>query len=178
MSLEERRARAARVQLMPADKTDAPRGVRNDSVKNFATENFVNVKPATPLKEALALMQQDQDGCIIVCEGERVIGMLTESDVLTKIVNAQVGMHVDMNAPVGAVMASEVATLSSEATLGDVVRLMNERGLRNIPVVDGDRLVSAISVLDVITYLAESYPKETMNLPPVPTQVMETQEGG
>jgi CBS domain-containing protein len=159
---------------MPADKTDGPRGVHNDSVKNFATENFANVKPATPLKETLALMQQDQDGCIIVCEGERVIGMLTESDVLTKIVNAQV----DMNAPVGAVMASEVATLSSEATLGDVVRLMNERGLRNIPVVDGDRLVSAISVLDVITYLAESYPKETMNLPPVPTQVMETQEGG
>lgn len=174
MSLEERRARAARIQLMPADKTDAPRGVHNDSVKNFATENFVNVKPAIPLKEALALMQQDQDGCIIVCEGERVIGTLTESDVLTKIVNAQV----DMNAPVGAVMASEVATLSSKATLGDVVRLMNERGLRNIPVVDGDRLVSAISVLDVITYLAESYPKETMNLPPVPTQVMETQEGG
>lgn len=174
MSLVNERAQAARGRLLPADKTDAPRGVRSDSVKSFATENFVSVEPMTPLGEAVALMRQDQDGCVIVCEGARVVGMLTEEDVLTKIVYAQV----DMNAPVRDFLSSEVATLSSDATLGDVVRLMNEQGLRNVPVVDEDRLVSAISVLDVITYLAETYPKETMNLPPVPAQVMETQEGG
>ena len=174
MSLENGHARAARGRIVPADKTDAPRGVRIDSVKNFATENFASVEPATPLSEAVALMQQDQDGCVIVFRGEQVIGMLTEGDVLTNIVNAQV----DMNRPVRDFLNSDIATLSSDATLGDVVRLMNERGLRNIPVVEEDRLVGAISVLDVITYLAESYPKETMNLPPVPAQVMETQEGG
>ena len=174
MSLENGRARSARGRIVPADKTDAPRGVRNDSVKNFATEDFVRVEPGTPLSEAVALMQQDQDGCVIVCRGEQVIGMLTEGDVLAKIVNAQV----DMNRPVRDFLNSDLATLSSDATLGDVVRLMNERGLRNIPVIEEDRLVGAISVLDVITYLAESYPKETMNLPPVPAQVMETQEGG
>ena len=174
MSLENSRAQAARIGRLPADKTDAPRGVRNDSIKNLATENFISVEPATPLNEAVALIRQDQDGCVIVCSGEQVIGMLTEGDVLAKIVNAQV----DMNRPVRDFLNSDIATLSSDATLGDVVRLMNERGLRNIPVVEEDRLVGAISVLDVITYLAESYPKETMNLPPVPAQVMETQEGG
>lgn len=174
MSSENGRAQFVPARPAPADKTDVPRGVRNDSVKNLATENFVSVEPATTLGKAIALMRQDQDGCVIVCSGGRVIGMLTEGDVLARVVNEQV----DISAPVQNFLGSAVTTLSTNATLGDVVRLMNEQGLRNIPVVDEDQLVSAISVLDVITYLAESYPKETMNLPPVPAQVMETQEGG
>lgn len=178
MPAEERRAAQKQARLVPTDKTDAPRGVRRDSVKNFATENFARVDANVSLAETIRLMQQDQDGCVIVCEGARVVGILTEHDVLTKIVGRQVDISVDMNAPVRTVMSSDVATLSPDATLGDVVHLMNERGLRNIPVVDKDVSVGSISVLDVITYLAESYPKETMNLPPVPAQVMETQEGG
>ncbi|HYY59301.1 MAG TPA: CBS domain-containing protein, partial [Pyrinomonadaceae bacterium] len=65
-----------------------------------------------------------------------------------------------------------------EATIGDAVRVMNEKGYRNVPLVQDGRLIGSVSVFDVIMYLAESYPKETMNLPPVPAQVMDTQEGG
>jgi hypothetical protein len=39
-------------------------------------------------------------------------------------------------------------------------------------------LVGSISVFDIITYLAECYPKATMNLPPQPAQVMDTVDGG
>jgi CBS domain-containing protein len=61
--------------------------------------------------------------------------------------------------------------------VGDAVRLMNERSFRNIPLVKKGELVGSISVFDIITYLAESYPKETMNLPPL-GQVMDTVDGG
>jgi CBS domain-containing protein len=75
-------------------------------------------------------------------------------------------------------MSPVVATLTGEATIGDAVRVMNEKSYRNIPLVKAGELVGSVSVFDVITYLAESYPKETMNLPPVPAQVMDTPEGG
>ncbi len=75
-------------------------------------------------------------------------------------------------------MSPIVAMLDSRATIGDAVRIMNEKSYRNIPLVKDGALVGSISVFDVITYLAESYPKETMNLPPVPAQVMDTAEGG
>ena len=48
----------------------------------------------------------------------------------------------------------------------------------SIALIKDGQLIGSISVFDVITYLAESYPKETMNLPPVPAQVMDTPEGG
>ena len=75
-------------------------------------------------------------------------------------------------------MSPVVATLGPEATIGEVVSVMNEKGYRNIPLVKDGKLVGSISVFDVIRYLAESYPKSTINLPPNPDQIMDTEEGG
>jgi CBS domain-containing protein len=119
-------------------------------------------------------MKDDEGGCAIVCEGRRVVGVFTERDLLTKVI----GEEVNPNTPVSELMSPIVATLTGEATIGDAVRIMNEKSYRNIPLVREGELVGSVSVFDVITYLAESYPKETMNLPPVPAQVMDTPEGG
>ena len=62
--------------------------------------------------------------------------------------------------------------------MGDAVRLMNERSFRNIPLVKKGELAGSISVFDIITYLAECYPKATMNLPPLPARVADSVEGG
>ncbi|HEX8843123.1 MAG TPA: CBS domain-containing protein [Pyrinomonadaceae bacterium] len=159
----------------PADKTDAPHRARNDSVTLLETDDFVCIRSDTPLTEAIEQMKKDEGGCAIVCdEGGRVVGIFTERDLLNKVI----GKEVDMNSPVSSVMSAAVATLSTDATIGDAVRVMDEKSYRNVPLVREGRLIGSISVFDVITYLAESYPKETMNLPPVPAQVMDTPEGG
>ena len=161
--------------LTPADKTDAPHRARQDSVTLLETDDFVCVRPETTLAEAIEQMKKDEGGCAIVCDREgQVVGIFTERDLLNKIV----GQDVDMNAPVGDWMSTAVETLSTDATIGDAVRVMDEKSYRNIPLVKDNRLIGSISVFDIITYLAESYPKETMNLPPVPAQVMDTPEGG
>jgi CBS domain-containing protein len=158
----------------PADKTDKPHRARADSITLLETDDFVCVRPDTPLALAIEQMKRDEGGCVIVCEEGRVLGIFTERDLLNKIV----GQQVDMNSPVGDWMSRSVETLSTDATIGDAVAVMNAKSYRNIPLVKEGQLVGSISVFDVITYLAESYPKETMNLPPVPAQVMDTPEGG
>lgn len=158
----------------PEQKTDAPRHARRDNVTLMETDDYVCIEPSTPLAEAIERMKKDEGGCAIVCEGKRVVGIFTERDLLMKVI----GEEVDMDIPVRELMSPVVATLTGEATIGDAVRIMNEKSYRNIPLVREGELVGAVSVLDVITYLAESYPKETMNLPPVPAQVMDTPEGG
>ena len=160
--------------LTPADKTDAPHRARHDSVTQLETDDFVCVRPETPLAEAIEQMKRDEGGCVIVCDGGAVVGIFTERDLLNKVV----GQQVDVSSPVGDWMSRSVATLSTDATIGDAVRVMDEKSYRNIPLVGGGRLIGSISVFDVITYLAESYPKETLNQPPVPAQVMDTPEGG
>src|SRR6185503_18670889 len=98
----------------------------------------------------------------------------TERDLLTRVV----GQDVDLDSPISKWMQPAVETLSTVATVGDAVKLMNDRSFRNIPLVKNGELVGSISVFDIITYLAESYPKTTMNLPPNPDQVMDSTDGG
>jgi CBS domain-containing protein len=156
-------------------KTASSRQARHDSVNSMETDDFVCIAPATPLFTAIETMKQDEGGCAIVCaEDGSVVGILTERDFLTKIA----GQAVDENAPVSDWMSPVVATLTPEATIGEAVAIMNDKGYRNIPLVKAGKLVGSISVFDVISYLAESYPKTTMNLPPNPDQVMESTDGG
>jgi CBS domain-containing protein len=159
----------------PADKTDAPHRARADSVTLLETDDFVCIRPDMPLTKAIEQMKKDEGGCAIVCdENGSIVGIFTERDLLNQIV----GEEIDMNAPVSQFMSQSVETLTTEATIGDAVRMMNEKGYRNIPLVKDGQLIGSISVFDVITYLAETYPKETMNLPPDPAQVMDTTDGG
>ena len=156
-------------------KTASSRKTRDDSVATMETDDFVCIQPSTPLSAAIAEMKRDEGGCAIVCaEDGSVVGIFTERDLLTKIV----GQSVDPNDPVSNWMSPAVATLSPDASIGEVVAVMNERGYRNIPLVKDGKLAGSVSVFDVIRYLAESYPKTTINLPPNPDQVMDSTDGG
>jgi CBS domain-containing protein len=156
-----------------ASNIQASKRARNDSVSLMETEDYVCIEPSAPVSHAIEVMKKDEGGCAIVCEAERVVGIFTERDLLTKVV----GQNVDLNAPVSHWMSPVVATLSPEATIGDAVAIMNEKSYRNIPIVENGKLVGSVSVFDVISYLAESYPKATMNLPPVVDQKMKSTGG-
>lgn len=156
-------------------KTAASRKAREDSVSSMETDDYVCIAPSTPLSKAIEAMKHDEGGCAIICADDgSVLGIFTERDLLTKIV----GQQIDLNAPVSEWMSPVVATLTTGATIGDAVSIMNDKGYRNVPLVKNGKLVGSISVFDVIGYLAESYPKTTMNLPPNPDQVMDSTDGG
>ena len=157
-----------------ADESDGPRKARDQRVSVLRTDDYIAVSPHTPLSQAIEAMKSDEGGCVIVSDDGRVAGIFTERDLLTKVL----GEKVDLESPITLWMQSAVETLSPEATVGDAVRLMNERSFRNIPLVRKGELVGSISVFDIITYLAECYPKATMNLPPLSARVMDSVDGG
>ena len=142
-------------------------------VSVLPTDDYVAVSRHTPLGQAIEAMKQDEGGCVIVTDDGRVVGIFTERDLLTRVS----GENVDLESPIEQWMQRDVQTLSSDAVIGEAVRLMNERSFRNIPIVDHGMLRGSISVFDIITYLAECYPKTTMNLPPL-HQVMGSVDGG
>ncbi len=146
----------------------------DQKVSILPKDDYVVVSPFTPLSQAIEAMKNDEGGCVIVSDDGRVAGIFTERDLLTKIL----GENVDLDSPIKEWMQPSVETLSLEATIGDAVRLMNEKSFRNIPLVKNGELKGSISVFDIITYLAECYPKSTMNLPPLSAQVMDTVDGG
>lgn len=151
-----------------------PRNASEHRVSVLRTDDYIIVSPYTPLSQAIEAMKADEGGCVIVSHDGRVAGIFTERDLLTKVL----GENVDLESPIAKWMETSVETLSTEDTVGDAVRLMNERSFRNIPLVRKGELVGSISVFDIITYLAECYPQETMNLPPLSSQVMDSVDGG
>ena len=153
---------------------DRLRNACDQRVSVLPTDDYVAVSPSTPLSQAIEAMKGDEGGCVIVSDNGRVVGIFTERDLLNKVL----GENADLGSPISTWMRPDVETLSSEATIGDAVRLMNKKSFRNIPLVKNGELIGSISVFDIITYLAECYPKETMNLPPLSAQVMDTVDGG
>jgi CBS domain-containing protein len=155
-------------------KIDGLRKACDQQVRVLDSHEYVAVSPHTRLSDAIEAMKADEGGCVIISDDGRVAGIFTERDLLTRII----GQNVDLETPITQWMQTGVVTISPEATIGEAVRLMNERSFRNIPIVKKGELIGSISVFDIITYLAECYPKATMNLPPLPVQVAESVDGG
>ena len=75
-------------------------------------------------------------------------------------------------------MTTEPRTLRLEQTVADAIDLMQSAKFRNIPVIDDDRrLVGVVRQVDILKFLAESFPEELLNLPPRPHQRMKEPEG-
>lgn len=119
--------------------------------------------------------EKPRTGCVLICKGESLAGIMTERDVLLKVV----ARDVDGNEPVDRFMTPDPITMTTGQTIGEAINLMNEHRFRHIPVVDekSGQVTSIFTVSDVINFLAESFPEQVINLPPRPHQKIMTPEG-
>lgn len=141
----------------------------------------VTVQPGTTIGACLRMIQSTGTGdSVFVTDDEgRLVGVLTERDVFGRLVGPDVAANVDVDAPVEGFMNTEPRTLRLDQTVLDAIKLMQDRRYRNLPVIDDQRnLVGVVRQVDVLKYLAESFPEELLNLPPRPHQRMEQAEGG
>lgn len=133
------------------------------------------VQRGTSLKVTLRVMRENGVGCVLVCDGERLVGIFTERDVLNKLI----GSGISESEPVDRFMTPDPASLRRTDCLGDAVRMMTERGYRHIPLLDErGRRAGMIAARDIVNYVAEHFPAEVVNLPPRLDQVFQTPEGG
>ncbi len=136
----------------------------------------LSVRPGTSLAECVRLIQRGGVGdSVFVCDPDgRLVGVLTERDVFSRLVTGQV----DLARPVDSLLNTEPKTLRLHQTILDAIDLMQTGRYRNIPLVDDARnLVGVVRQNDIIRYLAESFPEELLNLPPRPHQSMKEPEG-
>jgi CBS domain-containing protein len=122
----------------------------------------------------IATVQRHLAGAVLVCDGSKPIGIITEQDVLMKIV----ARDVKHDEPVDKFMTSNPFTMRPSQTIRDAIALMNKESIRHVPIVDGDgKAVSMLQVQDIVHHLSESFPEHVVNLPPRPHQKMVTQDG-
>lgn len=150
--------------------------LRTERVRAVARARPATVDSGTPLHEALQRMRDAGGEAVLIHDDGRssLLGILTERDVLTRIL----GHDVDQTRPVSDFMTPRPDTLSADATLLEAIQMMERGGFRNLPLTDdGGRLVGLLRQQDLLEYVAEAFPQEILNLPPRPHQLMEEPEG-
>lgn len=99
-----------------------------------------------PVLRAARLMNEHRIGALVVVENESVVGILTERDVMTRVVAAER----DPNATsVAEVMTERVLTCTPDTPIGEARQVMRRERIRHLPVIEGTRLVGMVSIGDL-----------------------------
>ncbi|MEX2224821.1 MAG: CBS domain-containing protein [Dehalococcoidia bacterium] len=148
---------------------------QTDPISALGLPTPVSIGRTATVGEALRAVQTRGVGYVLIVEDDgRPIGIMSETEVLMKIV----ARDVKYDESVDIYMSHGPETLTQRDPIATAVKLMNEAGERNIPIVDEDgRAVAVLRTLDIIHFLAEAFPAQVMNLPPRPHQLIPEPEG-
>ena len=135
-----------------------------------------SVAVGSRLSEAIREMQKHRVGCAAVVEGGRLVGILTERDILYKVL----GTGQDPGGiSVEAVMTRDPEVLTPEDPIVYALQKMSVGGFRHVPLVDAQRRpVGMVSVKDVVDWVTEFFPGHVLNVPPEPGRHAVRPEGG
>ena len=111
----------------------------------------VTVSTDDSARLAVLRMLEEGVGSVAVCDAGRLVGIFTERDVL-----GLAGDGTDLDAVrIGDVMTREPLTVDVGVPVLDAARLMGERKIRHLPVVEGEHLLGIVGIRDVLGSLVE-----------------------
>jgi CBS domain-containing protein len=123
-----------------------PAPVATMPVRDVMTRQVITVGSTESVALAAELMLHHRHTALPVVDGEsRLVGILSEADILADPLAGR-----SAHATVGAVMTRTPITVDVGATVGEARALVADRGLRTVPVIDGDRLVGVLSRSDLV----------------------------
>jgi CBS domain-containing protein len=123
--------------------------------------------------DVLRLLRAQRTGAVMICEGAKLVGIVTERDALKLMAGGT-----DLATPVRNVMSSPPATISNVATVGEAIRIMSEGGYRHLPIVDGNaRPIGVVATQGIVHFLVDHFPATVYNLPPNPKASTHDREG-
>ena len=119
------------------------------TIAEIMSTNVRTIQPQESLRRAAQCMQELDVGALPVCDGERLLGMLTDRDITVRGIAD--GLNPDQ-ACVSDIMSPEVEYCTVDQDADDAKRLMGAKQLRRLPVIDKDRrLVGIVSLGDLAT---------------------------
>jgi len=145
-------------------------------IKNIKVGKPICLDDDAMVQDALSMMQIKQFGCVLITKDQQLAGILTERDIITKVVGS--GQE-PSEISVRDVMTPNPEAFQPEDSIAYVMNAMVIGGYRHVPVVDENNVpLAVVSVKDIISFLVEHFPEEVLNLPPKPLRKVQTQNGG
>ena len=116
-------------------------------VRDIMAKNIKTVKPDDSVHQAVQKMNKFDIGSVIVVSSGRPVGIITETNIMRRVVESRMDP-----ATVWAkdIMTSPLITIEQTAAVEEAAKIMAERKINRIPVINGDKLVGLISSTDIV----------------------------
>ena len=122
-------------------------------VRDVMTKNVKVVRPDTSVKEVVATMNKFNIGSIVVVQGERPVGIITERDILRRIVEPCIAPE---TFTARQIMTSPVVSIDENTSIDEAARLMAKKGVKRLLVTrNNDQLVGILTFTDIVTKVPE-----------------------
>ncbi len=102
--------------------------------------------------DAIKLMAAKGIGALVVTDGEKLAGILSERDYTRKVI---LKGRTSQQTRVGEIMTSDVITVHPKQTIKECMSLMTQHRIRHLPVIDGERLIGMLSIGDLVKAIIE-----------------------
>jgi CBS domain-containing protein len=122
----------------------------DDAVSAAMSVKLLTASAGDALTDAARRMADRRVGAILVTEGDGLIGIMTERDVLRAVGTGSI------SGTVGDWMTAQPDTAPPASTIGHAAAMMLHGGYRHVPIVDGDRLVGIVSIRDLLRLPSET----------------------
>lgn len=118
-------------------------------VREVMSKNVKVVRPDSSVKEVVATMNKFNIGSIVVVQGERPVGVITERDILRRALEP--GLELE-TLTARQIMTSPVITIDENASIDEASRLMVKKGVKKLLVTkNNDELVGILTFTDIVT---------------------------
>lgn len=115
-------------------------------VKDIMTKDVASLNPNDTVEQAAKLMKQHDVGSIPVCDNQAVIGIVTDRDITLRSTAAGQNFK---NQSVRDIMSSNPVLGKPDMDVQDAARIMSERQIRRLPIVEGNNLVGIVALGDI-----------------------------
>ncbi|MBM4005861.1 MAG: CBS domain-containing protein [Planctomycetes bacterium] len=143
--------------------------ILQSSIRDLDLRTPVFVRVDTAVHEAVQAMRDHHIGCLLVQEAGRLAGIITERDILNRVVF----LNESRSLRVGDVMTRNPETLSIDDSVAFALNKMSVGGYRHVPIINyRGEAIGVVSVRDIVALLVELFPAKVLNLPCDPARAI------
>ena len=135
----------------PEPSTDYQDTILAEHLEVLGGSTPLTVAPTLPVEEAIRLMRTTGADCLLVCDGDRLLGIFTERDAVVKVAGKRLEAF-----DVRDFMTQDPIVLRRDDTLAVAIHKMAVAGIRHIPLVDGERPIGVVAAPDIFRHIVAS----------------------
>jgi CBS domain-containing protein len=126
-----------------------PNGTISEILNHKGT-NVWFISPEATVFEAIQMMSDKNVGALLVTEGEKLVGIISERDYTRKVVLKGKSSR---ETAVREILSGRVIHASPESTVEECMRLMTDHRIRHLPVLEEGRVVGIVSIGDLVNWI-------------------------